>query len=390
MSNEQQAREKTETIVLFVSCALLHKNIASRQLHECFDVMHHQRVASSASASLDSMMEQERTTYLCSDYLHLDGDGAGDDGSCCSVATIPPPKVTPADRARLVDWCYAMVDPSGFRRDTVAIAMNVVDRFAGARPCQPSVGKCGHDPLRSRAEYQLVVLTALYVAIKAHERTVLGIKDFARASKGLYSRADIQKMELQMLQTLSWRVCPPTSLQASHQILATMFNEEASTALQPGTLDFLLDEVSFQTENAVRDYYFATQRPSTVAAAAIMNVFECIDDKDGECLMESLICFLRTHSFEPFDVVLEAKHRLFQLLNEEEVEADDAISILEMSAGEPLSEEQWWNVSGEELRPGRSYVHHGAMEEILGQTVSSPRSGILDDAEDDSSCASVY
>eukprot|EP00984_Skeletonema_dohrnii_P024086 scaffold13198_cov94-Skeletonema_dohrnii-CCMP3373.AAC.3 len=40
------------------------------------------------------------------------------------------------------------------------------------------------------------------------------------------------------------------------------------------TWDFVIDEMKYLTELAVRDYYFSTQRASTVALAAIFNAVE--------------------------------------------------------------------------------------------------------------------
>ena len=82
--------------------------------------------------------------------------------SCSSSAALHPwglshteQRVTPVDREKIVDWCYAIVDRCRFQRETVAVAMHLVDRFLsapGARPAQA---------LRDRAEYQLVAATLL-------------------------------------------------------------------------------------------------------------------------------------------------------------------------------------------------------------------------------------
>ena len=40
------------------------------------------------------------------------------------------------------------------------------------------------------------------------------------------------------------------------------------------TWAFILDEVQFQTEYALRDYFFSTIRPSTVVMAAIFNALD--------------------------------------------------------------------------------------------------------------------
>jgi hypothetical protein len=56
------------------------------------------------------------------------------------------------------------------------------------------------------------------------------------------------------------------------------------------TWGFLIDEMKYLTELAVRDYYFAFERTSTIALAAIFNV---ISDTSTKQHQEILTAFLR-------------------------------------------------------------------------------------------------
>jgi len=356
-----------------------------------FDSMLHQEVASSSSESLSFMMEQECTTYSSCNYLHDDGDNAsgsactdeascGDDSNCSSSATVhhwpdfDDEKITPIDRRKLIDWCYAIADRCQFQRETVAVAANIVDRFMSTTRAS-SASSQEIEALYDRTEYQLVALTALYISIKINERTSFGIKDFAAASRGIYPVEDIEVMELKILHALSWRVCPPTSVQMGNQILALMLPEESNS--RSGTFEFLREEVAFQMENAVRDYYLATQRPSTIAAAAIMNAIESNGNQGCDHLTEALTCILREFSFESYDVLLHVRNHLFRLVNEEEGE-ENSLAMMSERTRLPHAEERALDI-------------YYRLVQDTQLTISSPRSVICDDDMwDENSCATTY
>jgi len=280
-------------------------------------------------------------------------------------------------------WCYAVVDRYRFERETVAIAMNIVYRFASA-PRTSSAGSQGTRPSRDRAEYQLVTITALYIAIKLNERTILGSHEFAAATRDVCSLDDIQGMELKILHALSWRICPPTSLQVANQMLSLMLSQD-HTDIEQCTVDLLQEEVAVQTENAVRDHYFATQRPSTVAAAAIMNAIESICDQYCEhfvCehLTQALVCVIGQFPFESYAVLLGARNRLMHLMTEEE---EKEICVV------PEEELQHAGAEEESLHPSDSHRMYHLVQDNLDQTPSSPRLVVYDDACDDSSCVTI-
>jgi hypothetical protein len=361
--------------------------------------MLNQDVASPSNEFLLFMIEQECTTYSCCDYINDDSDDGNDHcsdgGTCSSSATLPhselAPKetVSPADRMQLVDWCYDMVDRCRFQRETVAIAMSLVDRFASA-PRTSSSGPRGTRPSDDRAGYQLVVIAALYIAIKLGEPTAFGSRDFAVATRGMYSPDEIEGMELKILQALSWRMCPPTSVQAAHHILLLMLSQDTRTDIELGTLDLLREEVAFQTESAVQDYYFVTQRPSTVAAAAIMNAIESVCGRECAPLTEALVCVIGEFPFASYAVLLGARNRLLQLVTEEE-EKETGAALLSQRTVVPVLEEASQHAGAEEeaLDPSDHHIYH-LVQGSLDQTPSSPRSVVYDDAWDESSCATIY
>ncbi|KAL7536781.1 hypothetical protein ACHAXR_008611 [Thalassiosira sp. AJA248-18] len=258
-----------------------------------------------AADSLYLMMEQECTAYATHDYLCEEQE---DIRSNHSKTTPDGSKVTPDDRNKIVDWCYGVVDQCDFDRDTVAIAMNVVDRFMSL----PS--SC--DILYDRVQYQLVAVTALYISIKLNEQEILGIDCCSELSQGVYSVEVIEEMELRIFGRLSWRLNPPTAKQTSHQIIA-LLPQEAVKTMAKDTWDFIRDEVAFQVENSIRYHYFTTQRPSTIAVAALLNAIEHVKDKYSEDIIRSLVPILKQFDFDSPLVVLATKEQLHSLIYEE-------------------------------------------------------------------------
>merc|ERR1719253_1043589 len=318
--------------------------------------MLHQDASSLSSEHLHLMLEQERTTYACRDYIHdCSDDGCGvdgswsddsechscatayadeDDGSCCAIIhgvdPAPRSRVTTADRARLIDWCRALADRLRFGRETVAVAAHLLDRFAGTPPA-------------------------------AAER--------------------------RMLRALAWRLHPPTGMRVAHQVLALVMSREA---LEPGTSNHLRDEVARQIENAVRDYSLAIRRPSTVAIAAIMNALEGLDNQVRERLTEALMRVLREFSFEPLPDLLEARKQLLRPMPEEEDE-DDVLTVSD-GIGQTLLEDESQDArtEGGTIPPSHAYFYHNLVQDILEHAASSPRLVIDVDAWDDGSCATMY
>ncbi|KAL7531464.1 hypothetical protein ACHAXR_004059 [Thalassiosira sp. AJA248-18] len=257
--------------------------------------------------SLSLMMEQERTVYSCSDYLNCGGDDDRDsnnDGHKCRN------KITSDDRMKVVDWCYQIIDQCGFARETVSFAMNLADRFMSMNT---TLAHRSQDVLYDREQYQLVALTALYISIKLNERMAIGSSDFAAVSSGKYSLEDIEEMEREILQCLQWRLCPPTSLQVAYHILSLMPPQVKETIKQ-GTWNFVEEEMKFQAESAVREYYFMTQRPSTIAMAAIVNSIEQVNDLEYGHLSMALSRILEEFDFDHPRLILKTTDQLHRLM----------------------------------------------------------------------------
>ncbi len=237
-----------------------------------------------SAETLSAILKKEITfaRYSCKGYLN----------------PSDPTIITATDRKELVDWCYGVLDQYQLPRETVATAMEMVDRFLSisAGPfalwdVNSDVAKVGRNALHSQSMFQLLTVAAL-------SHSTLKLKDemtsdeFAEAC-GIYTTKEIEAMEYTLLRGLSWRSNTPAS-QVGHAILSLLIRY-----VNLPTWGFLLDEMNYQTKVAVRDYYFSTQRPSTIAMAAISNAIESISKAHEEmlktCLSGILECFDYDH-----------------------------------------------------------------------------------------------
>jgi hypothetical protein len=238
--------------------------------------------------TLYTMIKQE-VAYSCCNYLYKDDSSNEVNDEEPDECTVPIcQKITADDRRKIVDWCYDVVDLCQLDRESVAIAMNIVDRFM-SNPCRlPSSGISPHfshqEILYDRNKYQLLVVSALYIAIKVNERVVFGSEKLAAASRGLYSKESIEAMERTILACLQWKVSVPTAFQVGYvtfELMKAKVHESNLSVVDVRRWESIREELRYQTEIAVRDYQLSMQLPSTVAILALMNAIE-LDRKMNE------------------------------------------------------------------------------------------------------------
>ena len=260
------------------------------------------RDTTAVAESLSVMIQKEQTFYKCRDYL-------GKRSSSISSPVDDTVIITQTDRTKIVEWCYGIVDKCQLNRETVACAINMVDRFFSSNG---TIGSARHYFLQDREQYQLLAVTALYMSIKIHESTVLSSDFFAEISTGTYNKEQIETTELMILRQLEYRLSAPTSIQISNHILSLLL---PYVSLSPSTWDFILEEVEYQNECTVFDYYFSTQRPSTVAMASIYNTLEQgqVDEHDHQDLLRALMLVKTAHDFEHPAQLLDVKNELQSL-----------------------------------------------------------------------------
>lgn len=346
--------KKTKKTMLYLS--IKNQTQSSHQEHDDTTIID----------SLTVMMEQECSTYACQDYIDSSQETRccnDDDNSC---ATIPGVRISSDDRMKVVDWCYDIVDMAKLDRDNVAVALNVADRFMSSKVSPVK------DILHHRGQYQLLIIASLYIAIKMNEHVTFSSDALADSSCGTYSTEMIEFMELTILHGLDWRVNVPTPQAIGSHMLKLLKQkvevhqgqqQDDDDVVSQDTWNFIRDEMTFQVQNAVREYYFVTHRSSTIAAVAILNAIEQVDDIDYEILMKTMISILKQFDFVDANVLLETRHILKVFIDE-----DDELTVPHTYEPDLEDEEQEDNEEEDEIC---SHFKRQETDETMACSVSS-------------------
>jgi hypothetical protein len=200
------------------------------------------------------MMQQDSGVYLCRDYLKRRMPQAASPEAC-------PPEDTIVDavcREKMCEWSYRVCDHFHSGREVVAISFSYLDRF---------IDKCSCD----RTTFKLAAMTTLYMATKIFNTRQITICSLAELSRGEFEMSHIADMEAIILQTLEWRMHPPTSqcfINHIHHLLPC--TDQVSSAIY--------QRANFFVELALYDYSFVTRERSLITIAALMNAMEGMDD----------------------------------------------------------------------------------------------------------------
>ena len=211
-------------------------------------------------STIEAMRNQEEQCYCASDYLVLPSDQARGKRRLGGDK-----RVNDDCRYRMAQWCYQVVDFCKFNRDTVAIAMNYLDRYMSTEQ--------GAEALKSRSVFQLTAMTCLYTAIKTHEPEAMEPKVISGLSRNVYSPQQVEDMERKVITALQWRMNPPTALPFIHAFMTFLPEEALDESQRKATIELAI----YQTELAVEDYAYVGIKASTIAFAALTNALQTMD-----------------------------------------------------------------------------------------------------------------
>lgn len=196
---------------------------------------------------LSVMIRHETTIYRRSDYLAQDSRFA-------KILDGPW-------RQRIIEWMFSVTDHCSLKRDCVAVASHYLDLCVD------------RGVVESRQQFQLVAMTALQLAIKLYDSTVVRLDSMIKLGRGLFTERDVINMEFKILSSLKWQVHPPT---------ANCFLRQYIRLLPPSVsppVRYMLTEVTrFIAEITVCLYSFVDSQPSVVAYAALLIALSRIDE----------------------------------------------------------------------------------------------------------------
>jgi len=156
------------------------------------------------------------------------------------------PHVNCKMRDILADWLVDVHKKYKLRPETLFLAIILVDRYLEKR-------------LTPRRHLQLVGVTALLIASKFEEIYPPEIKDFVYITDKAYTREDVIRMEVSMLNTLDFKVCSPTAMHFLERYLSL-----------GGCAEVHRDLAQYLLELTLTDYKMVKYTPSHLAAASIL------------------------------------------------------------------------------------------------------------------------
>lgn len=211
------------------------EELAVSQLEEVHDV-------------LQLMRRQESTTYRRFDYLSRD-------------PTLALRVVDGSWRQRIIEWMYGVIDHCSLRRDSVAVATYYLDLCVAK------------GIIDSRQNFQLAAMTALQLAIKLYDSTMVKLDSLVKLGRGQFKESDVVHMEEKILKALKWQVHPPTPVCFLRQYLRLL-----PQSVSPMTRYMLAEVTRFISEISVCLYRFVRFAPSSIAYAGMLIAMERIDD----------------------------------------------------------------------------------------------------------------
>jgi len=129
-------------------------------------------------------------------------------------------EIAPHMRSVLIDWMIEICQEYLLGRETLYYAINYVDRYLS------------YNPELSRANFQLLGATAMFIASKVEEPVPPVKREICFASGHLYTANDIGIMERSLLTTLRWELRPQTPFS-----FLTYFIKHAARSLHESEAD---------------------------------------------------------------------------------------------------------------------------------------------------------
>lgn len=241
-------------------------------------------------ATIKAMRHQEERSYICRDYL-FQQQQQPEAAITMGIPTIGPlSTVTVEDRGAMIQWSYKVVDFCNFNRETVSIAVSVLDRFLASPLGQPI--------LMDRSRFQLAAMTALYLSVKTHEPEVMSSELVSTLSRGAHTEEEVEVMERRILNAVSWQVNPPTTLSFVREYLKLLPAELLDHEMRMT----LMEICKFQSELAVADYNLVVMGASSIAYSSLMNGLESL------CMDRNLLSYVSTIISQAAGINLFSEH----------------------------------------------------------------------------------
>ncbi len=204
-------------------------------------------------------------------------------------------------RKILIEWMTFVVDHCNLQRQAVAAAAFFLDI------------SMSRGLIESREEHQLAAASALQLALKLFDSTVIRIEKLVNLGRGLFTEADVAAMEYKILKSLDWHCHPPSTYCFLRQYERLLPSTVAESTRR------MVDEVTkVVVELTISDHKYNNYSSSVIAYASILMAMELLSFQDfpiceRQCFMlhMSTVSKLESNSH----LILEVFEELKQSLN---------------------------------------------------------------------------
>lgn len=176
-------------------------------------------------------------------------------------------------RKMLIEWMYYVVDYCRLQRTAVAAASFFFD---------VAVRK---ELVHGAEEHQLAAATALQLALKTHDSSVIKLDKLVKLGRGQFTEKDVVEMERKILESLQWHLHPPSAYCFLRQYERLLPNSIGQTTRQ-----MINNVTSLACEVTLTDHKYLCYQPSEVSYAALLMALEMIPHEDLPIVQRQ--CFL--------------------------------------------------------------------------------------------------
>lgn len=172
----------------------------------------------------------------------------------------------------ICEWWYQFVDHYNFDREVVSVALNYFSRYI--------LKQQSSNPLTPE-KLQRAAMTSMFLAIKIHAVCEEGLAEararaLSRLAYGHFDAREILAMELDMLQTLDWRLNPPTM----HQFAMGYSQLHPIGSRDANLTDYLYEITRYQMELAIFfPELMMNYKPAVLAYAGMLRAEEELDPR---------------------------------------------------------------------------------------------------------------
>lgn len=248
--------------------------------------------------------------------LHGNGNGNGTT-TATTVDLCDQIDGTNAWREKVVHWIYQVVDHFNVDRESVFVAMNILDRFLSVvrrQTCQSvyfpkessdknaanagntavsGANEDGNEEAKKNSSlscalwksyltdsqaYEVAVMTSLLIAMKLQGNSTLDIYDFIKMSRSSIQADDMVETGKHIVKCLSWNCQVPTSPRFVHALLQLLHSDSAELTLP--LRSHILNSAMYLIELSLFDNYLCQLSPSMLAYIAIENAMDQVSSSN--------------------------------------------------------------------------------------------------------------